>query len=88
MEHGYRARHYGAAWRANGRSCMSKQAEVINLYRRRIRRARNTVRVHTMYRLEGELALALVLRLIERLQHDLDTAVREFRELRQRKKVG
>jgi hypothetical protein len=67
---------------------MSKQAEVINLYRRRIRRARNTVRVHTMYRLEGELALALVLRLIERLQHDLDTAVREFRELRQRKKVG
>jgi len=41
-----------------------------------------------MYRLEGELALALVLRLIERLQHDLDTAVREFRELRQRKKVG
>ena len=67
---------------------MSKQAEVINLYRRRIRRARNTVRVHKVRRLEGELALALLLRLIERLQHDLDTAVREFRELRQRKKVG
>jgi hypothetical protein len=67
---------------------MNKQAEVINLRRRRIRRARNTVRVHKVRRLEGELALALLLRLIERLQRNLDTAIREFRELRQRKKVG
>ena len=63
-------------------------AQVINLRRRRIKRARNTVRVHKVRRLEGELALALLLRLIERLQRNLDTAIREFRELRQRKKVG
>jgi hypothetical protein len=67
---------------------MSKQAEVFSLRKRRLRRAQNTVRIHKLYRMEGELALALVLRLIERLQRDLDTAVREFRELRQRKKAG
>ena len=65
---------------------MTKQAEIISLRKRRLRRARNTVRVHRLYRLEGELALALMLRFIERLQRDLDTAVRELRELRQRKK--
>jgi hypothetical protein len=41
-----------------------------------------------MYRLEGELALALILKFVERLQANLDTAVREFRELRQRRRVG
>jgi hypothetical protein len=65
---------------------MTKQAEIISLRKRQLRRARNTVRVHRLYRLEGELALALMLRFIERLQRDLDTAVRELRELRQRKK--
>jgi hypothetical protein len=67
---------------------MTKQAEIISLRKRRLRRARNTVRVHRLYRLEGELALALMLRFIERLQRDLDTAVRELRELRQRKKAA
>jgi hypothetical protein len=38
--------------------------------------------------MEGEFALALLLRLIERLQRDLDTAARELRELRQRKNTA
>ena len=67
---------------------MSKQAEIISLRKRRLRRARNTVRVHKLYRMEGEFALALLLRLIERLQRDLDTAARELRELRQRKNTA
>jgi hypothetical protein len=60
-------------------------ASVVSMKRRRIRRARNTVRVHKLYRLEGELALALLLRLIDGLQRDLDTAVAELRAARKRK---
>ena len=60
-------------------------ARIISLRKRRIRRARNTVRAHKMYRLEGELALALVLRLIERLQADLDRAVMQLQKARRRK---
>jgi hypothetical protein len=52
---------------------------VVSLRKRRIRKARNAVRVHKLYRLEGELALDLVLRVVEKLQRDLDTAVAELR---------
>jgi hypothetical protein len=60
-------------------------ANVVSLKRARVRRARNTVRVHKLYRLEGELALALLLRFLERLQHDLDLAVEELRSVRRSK---
>ena len=61
-------------------------APVINLRRRRIKRARNTVRYRKLLRLEYELLLIYVLRSIETLQHELDTAVEAFRGMRQRRK--
>jgi hypothetical protein len=65
-----------------------KSAKIISLRKRRLKVARNTVRVHRLYRLEGEFALALLLRFIDRLQANLDIAVRELRELRQRKRAA
>jgi hypothetical protein len=67
---------------------MSKQAEVISLRKRRLKAARNTVKAHRLYRLEAELALDLMLKFVERLQLNLDIAVRELRELRQGKKAA
>jgi hypothetical protein len=67
---------------------MNKQAEVISLRKRRLRKARAVVRARKLSRWEGELALDLMLRFVERLQVDLDHAVRELRELRQRKKAA
>jgi hypothetical protein len=64
---------------------MTGAAPVISLQRAKIRRARNVVRVHKLYRLEGELALALLLRLIDLLQTDLDRAVEELRATPRRK---
>jgi hypothetical protein len=63
-------------------------AQVINLRRRRIKRARNVVRYRKLRRLEYEMLLIYVLRSIEVLQHDLDTATEAFRGMRQRKKVA
>ena len=63
-------------------------AQVINLRRRRIKRARNTVRYRKLLRLEYELLLIYVLRSIETLQRELDTAVEAFRGMRRRRKVG
>jgi hypothetical protein len=63
-------------------------AEVINLRRRKIKRARNTVRYRKLRRLEYELLLIYVLRSIETLQRELDTAVEAFRGMRRRRKVG
>ena len=63
-------------------------APVINLRRRRIKRARNTVRYRKLLRLEYELLLIYVLRSIETLQRELDTAVEAFRGMRRRRKVG
>ena len=65
-----------------------KSAKIISLRKRRLKVARNTVRVHRLYRLEGELALNLMLKFVERLQRNLDIAVRELRELRQRKRAA
>jgi hypothetical protein len=67
---------------------MNKQAEVISLRKRRLRKARAVVQARKLSRWEGELALDLMLRFVERLQVDLDHAVRELRELRQRKKAA
>jgi hypothetical protein len=60
---------------------------VINLRRRKIKRARNVVRYRKLRRLEYEMLLIYVLRSIEVLQHDLDLATEAFRGMRQRKKV-
>ena len=62
-------------------------AEVINLRRRKIKRARNVVRYRKLRRLEYEMLLIYVLRSIEVLQHDLDLATEAFRGMRKRKKV-
>jgi len=63
-------------------------AQVISLRRRRIKRARNVVRYRKLRRLEYELLLIFVLRSIETLQRELDTAVEAFRGMRRRRKVG
>jgi hypothetical protein len=60
-------------------------AVVYSLHKRRLRRARNNVRARKLCRLEGELALDLLLRFVERLQADLDLAVAELRSARKRK---
>ena len=65
-----------------------KSAKVISLRKRRLKVARNTVRAHRLFRLEGELALDLMLKFVERLQLNLDIAVRELRELRKRKNAA
>ena len=63
-------------------------AQVINLRRRRIKRARNVVRYRKLRRLEYEMLLIFVLHSIEALQRDLDAATEAFRGMRQRKKVA
>jgi hypothetical protein len=57
-------------------------AQVVSLRKRRIKRARNVVRVRKLRRLEMEMILAFVLKAVRELQADLDRAVAEFREVR------
>jgi hypothetical protein len=62
-------------------------ALVINLRRRRIKRARNVVRYRKLRRLEYEMLLIYVLRSIEVLQHDLDAATEAFRGMRRHRRT-
>ena len=62
-------------------------AQVINLRRRRIKRARNVVRYRKLRRLEYEMLLIYVLRSIEVLQHDLDAATEAFRGMRRHRRT-
>jgi hypothetical protein len=57
-------------------------AQVVSLRRRRIKRARNVVRVRKLRRLELELLLNYVLEAVRQLQSDLDRAVSTLREVR------
>jgi hypothetical protein len=57
-------------------------AQVVSLRKRRIRKARNVVRVRKLRRLEMEMILAFVLKAVRELQADLDRAVAMFREVK------
>ena len=57
-------------------------AQVVSLRKRRIKRARNVVRVRKLRRLELELLLNYVLEAVRQLQSDLDRAVSTLREVR------
>ena len=63
-------------------------AEVINLRRRKIKRARNVVRYRKLRGLEYEMLLIFVLRSIEVLQHDLDRATAAFRGMRRHRRTA